>query len=609
MTNSHPLRASLCSLAILALAATPGCTDKKDPSAPTADAKKDTPETPPKPKADDGGDAAPSGEGGKDEHGIADTVAEAIPVAKAAADKALPDRGPTLGWMIARNVEGTLASAKTQLIPSKYASFGDIATLKAAAGALGPEATVVQKLNFAEPMGCALVDDTVAEVPVACFFSYEGGAAAVSADVAQGKQGDAKGHVAYHVLEGQDLFVDDAGAMVVVTTHADLFAKSKAYLTDTLVPHAKKQRDDMSFVVFADAAIARYEPLLSGFLGSAGPSGAAALGLYKDIETFQYGLSLSPEGFHFRMGVGAKPGSDYDALVKKVWAGPVAEKWFTKVPSTAWVLATYNAHLSELRGNKTMDMMTPVYDMAVDGYARETGKDAKTVRAALSGYLDEMVELYGSAGAFAMLHESGTMGAAVLIVEKANDGRAKWKAWTETFAAKDIIPADGLKDVDWTFKTDAATVDGIAVDRWTVHIKKIADPEVKAIAARFGGKLDVTIDRLEFDDSVAFVVALSDIDKADAAVVAASKGTKTIKDAAGGPAVIAKGTASISVLAADAKRMFAWLGEAAPEGAPYPGVGVDLMDVTFTTTGGASNYEMDALIGQAFIDQLKALIP
>ncbi len=610
-TARTPLSTSLTLAAALGLPLL-GCTSKEyDMTTTAAEAKTADAKTAPGDDKDgDDGDTPPNADGGKGEGGIADTVRDAIPdPGRPGVATALPERGVTLGWMIARNVEASLGKIKTQVLPPKLQMYGDLATLKGMAGILGEQAKLVNKLNFAEPAGCALLDDKVDDLPLACFFTYEGGAAAVSTDVGQGKKTDAGKHVAHHVIDGQDVFLDDVGGTVIVTTHADLFDKSKAYLTDTLLPYAKTQKDDVSFVAFSDALITRYDAQLGSFMSMAGPSGAGALDMYRDIETFSYGVAIEPDGAHLRMNIGAKAGSDYASLLASVWAGPVDEKWFKKLPSSTWALTAYNAHLSKLRGNKTMAAMAPAYDMAVEGYARETGKDAATVRASIDKLLDETQDLYGAAGAWGVMHEPGTTGAAVLVLEKGDPGREKWKTWTESFAAKDVLDADTLKDLDWSFKADAVTVDGVAADRWTINIKKIADPEVAAIAKRFGGKLELTVDRFEFGDSVAFVAALSDIDKADAAVVAASKGTKTIADAPGGPAILAMSSESMGTLAGDGKRMFAWLSEVAPEGGPYPSVGVDLTDVTMTTTGAGLLYEIDMVMSQGLIDQLKGLVP
>ncbi|MBL4687497.1 MAG: hypothetical protein JKY37_23075, partial [Nannocystaceae bacterium] len=556
----------------------------------------------------DGGDAPKTG--GKPS-GLAGAVRDAIPAggARPSISTGLPARGKALGWVIASSMESSLAKAKTQLFPEKYAMYGDLGTLRAMGTILGEKSSLVQHFNFAEPAGCVLLDETVTQAPFACFFSYEGGAAAVSTDVADGKQDDAGGHVAHHVISGQELFVDDLGGAVVVTGHTEMFAKSKGYLSETLLPYAKTQADDLAMVVFPAPLIARYETEAASMLAAAGPQGGASLDLYRDVETFVYAFALKPDGAHLSMNIGAKEGTDYANVLAALSAGPVDEKWFTKLPSTTWAMAAYSGHFSKLREGSALDAIAPIYEKAIESYARETGKDAATVRASLSSFFDESLALYGAAGSWGMLHEPGTTGAMVLALAKDKPGREKWKTWSEAFTSKAVLDKDALKNVDWSFKADAVTVDGVVADRWTIQLKKVGDPTIAKLRERFGGKLELTIDRLEFDDSVVFVAALSDIDKADAAVVAASKGTNTLADAPGGKALMTKSSRSVGTIAGDGKRMFAWLSEVAPEGGPYPSAGVDLTDFVAITQADDQHYNIDMAISQPLIDQLKTLVP
>lgn len=623
MTDPKSLRTpSLARLTVAALlvaapfACKGGDTEKKPAADDAADAAGDGAKAPDEPKGGaedvaektDGGDAPKTG--GKPS-GLAGAVQDAIPAdgARPGISTGLPARGKALGWVIASSMESSLAKAKTQLLPAKYAMYGDLTTLRAMATVLGEKSSLVQHFSFAEPAGCVLLDETVTQAPFACFFSYEGGAAAVSTDVADGKQDDAGGHIAHHVISGQELYVDDLGGAVVVTGHTEMFAKSKGYLSETLLPYAKTQADDLAMVAFPSALIARYKTEAASILAAAGPQGETTLKVYRDVETFVYAFALKPDGAHLSMSIGAKEGTDYASMIAAFSAGPVDEKWFTKLPSTTWAMAAYSGHFSKLRDAGSLDTVAPMYKAAIETYANDTGKDAATVRAAMSSYFDEALELYGTAGSWAMLHEPGTTGAMVLALAKDKPGREKWKTWSEAFTSKAILPESAPKNVDWTFKADAVTVDGVVADRWTIQLKKVTEPKVAKLLKRFGGKLELTIDRLEFDDSVVFVAAMSDIDKADAAVVAASKGSNTLADAPGGKALMTKSSRSVGTIAVDGKRMLAWLSVIAPEGGPYPSVGIDLTDFVAINHATERRYDIDMAISQPLIDQLKTLIP
>lgn len=605
---NHATRAPLSTLT-LAFALTLGCTPK-DEGGDKGDAKADDA----KAKADDGGtkdakaDTKEGGDGG-DKPGIADTVRDVVSdrIPSGSSDGNLPDRGVSLGWVIARNVEGTMGSLKTQVLPAKYGMYGDLATLKGMATMLGEPGKLVGKIDFAKPMGCALIEDESTRFPLACFIDYEGGAAAVSTDVNEGKQDDAKGHIAHYVVDGQDIYLDDLGTTVIATTHADLFAKAKPYLSDTLLPYATKQRDDLSMVVFPAAAMKHYDAEIAPLMAMAGPDAAAGMEYYKEVDSFVYAFGLEPDGAHLRMDIAATPGTDYAKLIGDMFAsGDMEAKWLETQPADTWALTAWRAHMSKMRDSTMMD---GVYDMVLGEMAREMGKDATTMKAAITAFLDETEELYGANASLAVMHESGTTGAVVMQLEKAADGREKWKTWSEGFTVEAVAGPDAAKDVEWEFKAGAATVDGVEADRWTIKVKKIADPDMKKLAARFGGKLELTIDRFELDDRVVFVAALSDIDKADAAALAAAKGTKGLADAPNGKTIIDKGAQSPMIMALDAKGMFAWLDQIAPEGKPYPAVGNDLTDAMALTSMEGTTYEVDMVLSQPVIDQLKGLIP
>lgn len=609
MTNrSWTFTVVTASLAVAATLGTTACaggyTNDEDKAKPAADGKaaesKKDPVDKPADKAGDDEDAT------ADEGGLADVVRDAIPDVVAAGDGDIPKLGVALGWAAARNPEEMLGKLQKQVLPPAYASYGNVETLRAMASMLGDKSALVQHLDFAHPLGCALIDDTGTKAPFACFFGYTGGATAASTDLKDGKQADAKGHVAYHIAEGENLYFDDLGSTVVVTTHADLFGKSKTFLNDTLLPYVKEQDNDVAMVAYPSALLKRYGADIAPLVSMMGPTGSGTLDVYKQIDSFLYAWRLDSKGMALHMDIGAQPDSDYASMISGMDAGPVSREWVAAVAPSTWAHAAYAMHLSKL---SDIDMFSTMTDTMVTEYARETGNDATAIRTSLDAFVKETAELYGANVSFSAMHEPGTTGALVLVLQKEAPGREKWKTWSEGFTAEKVLGKDAKDDVSWAFKEAAVSVDGLPADRWTITAKKVADPDLKKVAKRFGGKLEMTVDRIELDHRVVFVASLTDADKNSAAAVAAAKGTTSLEKAPGGKAALDQLDKSAMFLALDLKRMFAWLAEIAPEGAPYPAVGNDLTDVLSFSSIESDRYDVDFILSQKTIDQLKGLIP
>ena len=588
-----------------------GCTDAKDDKASVeskdgAKAGSADPKAPPKTDGKAGEGAPPPTEvDEKDKPGLAGTIAKAIPGKSASG---LPDRGSALAWVIMRNTEETLGKVKTNILPSKYSMYGDIATLRSMAGMLGEKSKIVQHFNFAEPAGCVLLEDKSSKLPFACFFGYEGGATVASAEVAEGLQADGKGHIAHHVVQGQDFYVDEIGSSVIVTSADGLFASSKDYLTDSLLPYAKKQPDDLAMVAFPSALLVQYGEDVRSLMAMAGGAAASTIDTYKEVQSLSYSFALESDGVHIRTSLDAAPGSDYANVMAAMSAGALEPKWVSSLPASTWATTAYRFHSSKIR---EISATKPAIATMVEAYASQTGKSAATVTAAIEAFLDESETLYGASFSFSAMHEPGTTGAIVVELEKAASGREQWKTWSSAFTPEAVMGKDAAKKVSWSFKADGASAEGVTGDRWTIAPGPEAkgDLEIAKLSKRFGGKAELTIDRFELDDRVIFVAAMSDIDANNKAAIIAAKGSKTIADAPGGKEIIAAAAKTAGVMAGDGKRMFAWLSEVAPEGAPYPKVGVDLTDVLVTTDLSATHMVVDMRMSQALIDQVKTLVP
>jgi len=612
MEQSTRTRSRLFVSAPVLLLLAAGCTDAKENKA-SGDAKADGKAASADPKASptaDGkaGAVTPPPKAGDpegDKPGLAGTIAKAIP---GKSESGLPDRGSALAWVIMRNTEETLGKVKKNVLPSKYAMYGDIATLRSMAGMLGEKSKIVQHFNFAEPAGCVLLEDKSSKLPFACFFGYEGGATVASAEIAEGLQADGKGHIAHHVVQGQDFYVDEIGSTVIVTSSESLFGSSKGYLTDSLLPHAKAQPDDLAMVAFPSALLEQYGDDVNSLMAMAGGAAAASIDTYKEVQSLSYSFALEPDGAHIRTSLDAAPGSDYAGVMAAMSAGPLEPKWVSTLPASTWATTAYRFHSSKIRD---ISAMKPTMATMIEGYAGQTGKNPADVTAAVEAFLDESEALYGASFSFSVMHEPGTTGAIVVELEKAASGREQWKTWSSSFTPEAVLGKDAAGQVSWSFKPDGVTVDGVSGDRWTIEPgpKAKGDPDVAEVMKRFGGKAELTIDRFELDDRVVFVAAMSDIDASNKAALAAAKGTKTITDAPGGKAVVAAASKTAGVMAGDGKRMFAWLSAVAPEGAPYPKVGVDLTDLLVTTDLSATHMVVDMRMSQALIDQVKTLVP
>jgi hypothetical protein len=548
-------------------------------------------------------------------------------------------RGEVLGHVMFTNPSTFLGEVKTQVVPAAQAQFVDESFLRMAGGAaLGARSKLATNLDLTKPIGCALVDLASAPLPLVCVVGYTGGATALITDLgADGKQTDAAGHLAKFVVEGQELYIDEAAGGAIVSNHADAYAKGKTYVETNMIGRASAVATDVEFVAFPAAAFKRYEkelaPLME-MMGKMPPSSAGnpmtdaftAYGVKANARTVEnikgmdqvtVALGLESVGFVARFAVFPAPGSELETQAKATAAGPLDSAFVRKLPASTWAVLGFNAHLADAMNSAATKEFRDVF---VDLYADSAGKDKAATSAAVDTFFTEAKATYSGQSGFAIMHEPGTLGGAALVsgLQAGVAAREGWKTWATAFTPEAVLGSEASKKLTWSFQFDAAKVGDITVDRWVIEpteeqkatIRKDGGTELAEWETKLGG-LKLVINRAETDGKVAYVVGPGNDDKYTKAVVDALGGTSSLDGNAGAGKVLDRNPGASAILALDVKGMFGWLAEIVPpaERAKMPaGIGNDLSDVFLAQSYGATGAQSgEFVISQALIDQLKAL--
>jgi hypothetical protein len=607
---------ALCALPLLVAG---GCTKKEEPKTETAgeETKADAPkgaETPAEDGTKDAPKAPPSGVG-------ALTAAKIQAATAAAASVPVLKHEGVLGHFMVGDAVAFTKEIREQATPPKVGHFVDLEAMKSlAAMQLGDRGTVAVRVDLAKPFGCALVDHTSSEVPVACTVAYKGGAEALVTDLGEkDKQTDAKGHLAAYSLEGETIFIDKLGEHVVLTNHEDLYAKSKDYLQSNIIDRADEAIADFEVVVYPSAAMARYSDDVESFVslmdaaqeGMPGSGGGSDLKKrISEMEQFSGGLGLTPLGAHVSFISHAKPGSDLQTESDVTYGGRMDEAFVSKLPASTFMF---------LGAQTGQDITKSEYwekgiKQSAELIAKDVDFDAATLEAEFRAFGTEQAELYGRDIAMALFNE-GPLGAAVIEVSKKAPGRDKWKTWSERFKADQVLPAKTQKKLAWTFEPGAATVEGVEVDRWLIQptAEGLKDFEGKDLEPlrKLWPDLAMRVDRVELDDRVLFVLGPNTGEDATKAAILASRGGPTVRDHKGWSNLDMSRDSLAALWAADVAGGVEWLRKVLPPSKfadiPSP-LGVGLDDVTLVTRHPAPGVVSVSLnVSQAFIDQLKML--
>lgn len=545
-------------------------------------------------------------------------------------------RGNVLAHFVVPNGSTLISEVGTQVVPAQQAAMLNEATLRAMAGGfLGERSKLATNLDLSKPMGCALVDTTATMVPVACVVGYTGGAAALATDLgSEGKQADAGGHTAKFSVGGQDIFIDELAGNAVLSNHTELFEKSKGYLETNIVGRAVVS--DLEFVFFPAGLMARYEAQITPVLeqikkAQPMPTGdnpfAKAMAAYssndrlvkvfKEMDQFTMTFSLEPIGFVARTAMFPVAGSDLEKEYKLAAAGAFNAALLDELPKSAFVVAGAASNVHRVMESPSLaDMKSNI----VKAYAESLGKDPAATTAAIDAFIAENDKIYGDHAAFALVHEPGTLGGVVTIaeLEAGQSGRESWKAWSAAFTPETVLGPTGMKKVTWSFQADAATLGGVAVDRWTIEpteeakaeIRKEGGEELKKWEPRMGG-LELVINRIEADGKAAFVIAPGSDDKVVQAAIDAINGTNGLAGDPGLTAITTRNRGVSGMFAVNVKGGVAWVKELLPpdEAGKIPadlGNGLDdfFMASSTAATGSTSG---ELVVSQRFIDQIRAL--
>lgn len=572
--------------------------------------------------------------------------AGAGPAAVAAVATPVPADAEVLGHFAFVNPSQLLKDVKSQLVPAQYAGVLEEASLRAMiATALDQRGELARKFDLAAPIGCAMVEAGMDNLQMSCVFGYAGGAKAFATDLGeQNRLPDAAGHTAAYQFETKTAFIDELGDRVVTSVGADTFKKSQAYLQRSIVDRAGSMRGDLEFVFHVATILERYrsviEPLLKGMGGTTPPatgnpaidgamqafksyserSGQNNFQRFSEMAQLSLYLSVEPEGVALGGTLLAKPGTRM-AQEMATYGTPRLDPAFAGgAPSgTAMLLA-----MAMIPQANDLPSMVETRQMVAQAWAAFTGRDAAAIEAAITAYQRENAALYDGQMLMALGREPGAL-FGLEVTSRLQAGKAArdaWKAWSASFTPEAVLGAEFSKYLSWSFTPDAANIDGVAVDRWTIvpgatakgAMEQGMPPDAKTFIDRTLGGLYLNIDRAETEGRVIFTMA----PKAEAnymkRAIDAAKGTGSIASEPGLGRVLGRDPQTGGVLAVDVREGAAWVRDLAQFGGKNveipQSLGTDLGDFYFTFRyNGDGSLGMEYMLSQQLIAQIKAMLP
>ncbi len=564
----------------------------------------------------------------------------AMPAVPAVAD------GLVLGHFALVNPSQLLKDVKSQLVPPQYANVLEEASLRAMlALALEQRGDLARKFDLAAPVGCAVVEAGIDDVQVSCVFGYTGGAKAFMTDLGeQNRLPDASGHTAAYQFESKVAFIDELGDKVVTSVGENTFKKSQSYLQRSILDRAGSMRGDLEFVLHAATIFERYrsviEPLLKNlpattppatgnpaidgamqaFSSYSGRTNQNSLQRIAEIEAFSLYLSVEPEGVAIGGSVAPKAGTRLATEMATYGALKLDPAFAGSAPSgTVSLLA--------------MAMPTQTHEMASVAETRQvlaqawavfSGGDAAAIEAAIAAYQRENAGLYDGHMLVALGREPGALfGLEVMSrLQAGKAARDSWKAWSAAFTPEVVLGKEFSKYLTWNFTPDAANIDGVPVDRWTIApgaeakaaMEQNMPPEARSVVDRALGGLFLNIDRAETDGRVIFTMAPTAEGNYMKRAIAAAQGKGNIGGEPGLTRVLARDGQTGGVLAVDVREGAAWVRDLGQfMGKPLetpPGLGTDLGDFYFTFRYNPDgSLGMEYMMSQQLIGQIKAMIP
>ena len=638
MSHSHSISSPRTLLVLISSTLALAC-NKEDPKpTATAAASAGTPATPGTPAAPAtpaivaGPAAVPMGTGE-----VAVSGGDTIPGLAAEPD--------VLGHFVLVNASQLLIDVKTQLVPPQYASTLDEPALRAMLSmALDKRSNLAMNYDLAAPLGCAVVEPAVTAPKMSCVFGYRGGAKAFLGDIGdENRQPDAGAHVAVYGVAGNVAYIDALGDRVVVSSGEDTFTKTQAYLQRNIVDRAAKIHGDIEIVVYVASVFDRYrstiEPLLKAMntttppaTGNPAVDGAMqAFSSYSqrnsqttmqrigEIAQFSMFFSVEPEGLAMGGALFPKPGTRM-AQDMAMYGSPRLD------PAFASTAPSGTAMMFAMAMPPMVDPPQSVVDarrMMAEGWGALIGREPAALEAAMAAFQRENAGLYEGHTLVALGREPGAL-FGMEIAARLQAGKAardSWKAWSASFTPEAVLGTNFSKYLTWSFTPDALTVDGVAVDRWTITpgaeakatMEQGMKPEVRDFIDKALGGMFVNIDRAETGGSVIFTVA----PKAEASymqrAIAAAQGKGSVAGTPGLARVMGRDPQTSGVLAIDVHQGIEWIRELAQYGARTEGLpqnlGTDLGDFYLTIRYGSDGVmAMEYVFSQQMIAQIRALI-
>ncbi len=551
------------------------------------------------------------------------------------------DRGNVLGHVVFPNASRLISEVQAQLTPSQYAPMVTESVLRSLAAAqLGSRSNIPQKIDLAQPVGCAILDPKQYETPIVCAFAYQGGAAAFTSDLgSEGQQADPAPHLAHYQLDGRDAYVDALGDRVVISGSPQTFEASRSYLEKHIFVRAAQTARDFEIVVFAAEAMKRYQAEVSSLVAEVSktipsdkhePVNAIAklLSDYNarstkdlvsklgELDQVDLSFSIEPTMVVAQALMAPAAGSSLQKLGQALASVPSDRAHVTTLPASSWLVASSLSHPDAWQLPEAKQLRSDLARL----YAESTNKDASVVARTVETFVQEMDTLYANQIAFSVMQDASVpfAGAVLWSMEPNQSGRSAWTKWARAFTPKDVLGAQGMRWVTWSFQQDAAQEHGIGIDRWIVEAgpktrealeKELGKPKLAMLEDQLGG-FRLVIDRAEHGGTAVFTFAAGKPGTVMQNTLAARNGQGSLVGSSALERVWSVHPNASGIVAIDGQKCIEWLRTVLPERerGRLPDLGNELGDISFgavNTSDGMQRWQL--VVTQSLVDQLRKL--
>lgn len=534
---------------------------------------------------------------------------------------------PLYGWFVVGNPEGFISEIGDQMAPPGAGMMFNGTMLKSMASSmLGMNSNVAEHIDLDQPVGCVVASPKTYEVPVACAIGFKGGVRQLVEDLGQeGYISGGSDHAAY-TFGDTNLYIGALGNHVIVSSHAELITGGRGLLEKRVVgARTGKRAKDIQMTVYpnviwgdAEEEITQFSQLASNLTGSTSTGnvgldaymrGSANMNLemYRsmaDLEKAEMWFDVNREGVALGYRGTARAGTEtakaYAASQKQ---GKLDPALLRKLPADAIMLAGLNVDFASMPN----DPMFKAYYQVFKEIDDATG--TTRIGSMVTDYMKVWADVLTGPMGFAMTTHKDSLG--MLYAMKAKPGVDARGAFEKLFTKypPTAVGPEFAKYVRWSYKKNAAKVDGVPVDVFTVRATKKGAAELDKLPTaaemkRFLGKdYSFKLSFAQRDDLVymvmstksekAFVTKLMRAGKSGGAGKGGLAG-KLIKENSGGSSL---GLVNVGGL-------IDWVRKVSPDASAMPKIPGRLDDVTFNgriTAKGKRKYELK--ISQGMIDQ------